>query len=109
MIYDITEKLYAGIPEEQLCHYSNFSGLMGTVESRSLWASDIRHMNDLAELKHSADLIRAEVIKRTSAGHPRPDLLNRFLDWVTHSITGGHLPFATSFRANGNLHSQWLG
>ena len=82
---------------------------MGIVESRSLWASDIRYINDSAELKHTADLIRAEVTKRTSAGHPRPDLLNQFLDWVTHRITNGHLLFASSFRANGNLLSQWLG
>ncbi|GAB6190947.1 hypothetical protein [Desulfocastanea catecholica] len=36
MINDITEKLYAGIPEERLYHSTNFNGLMGIVESRSL-------------------------------------------------------------------------
>jgi hypothetical protein len=34
---------------------------MGIVESRSLWASDIRCMDDSAEPKHTADLIRAEM------------------------------------------------
>lgn len=63
MINDITEKLYADIPEERIYHSTNFNGLMGIVESRSLWASDIRYMNDSAELKHTADLIRAEVTK----------------------------------------------
>ena len=38
-------------------------------------------MNDSAELKHTADLIRAEVTKRTSAGHPRPDLLSQWLGY----------------------------
>lgn len=109
MISDITEKLYADIPAERLYHYTNFNGLMGIVESRALWASDIRYMNDSAELKHTADLIRAEVTKRMAAGHPRPDLLNQFLDWVTHRITNGHMLFAASFRANGNLLSQWRG
>jgi len=109
MIRDITSKLYADIPRERLYHYTNFGSLMGIVESRSLWASDIRYMNDSAELKHTADLIRTEVTKRIGAGHPRPDLLNQFLDWVIHRITNGHMLFAASFRANGNLLSQWRG
>ena len=109
MIRDITEQLYAEPPRERLYHYTNFSGLTGIVESSALWASDIRYMNDSAELKHTADLIRTEVTGRISEGHPRPILLNQFLDWVTHRITNGHMLFAASFRANGNLLSQWRG
>lgn len=109
MIQEITAKLYADIPKERLYHYTSFSGLLGIVGSRTLWASDIRYMNDSAELKHTADLIREEVTKRIGAGHPKPDLLNHFLDWVTHRITNGHMLFAASFRSNGNLLSQWRG
>jgi len=109
MIRDITSRLYADAPRERLYHYTNFNGLLGIVESRSLWASDIRYMNDSAELKHAADLIRTDISRRIGAGHPRPDLLNQFLDWVTHRITNGHMMFAASFRANGNLLSQWRG
>jgi Protein of unknown function (DUF2971) len=109
MIRDITEKLYSDIPRERLYHYTNFTGLLGIVDKRALWATDIRYMNDSAELKHTADLIRSEITERIGAGHPRPDLLNQFLDWVTHRITNGHMLFASSFRANGNLLSQWRG
>jgi hypothetical protein len=109
MIRDITATLYADAPQERLYHYTSFNGLVGIVESGALWASDIRYMNDSAELKHTADLIRTEVTRRIGAGHARPNLLNQFLDWVTHRITNGHMLFATSFRANGNLLSQWRG
>ncbi len=109
MIKDITARLYSDIPQERLYHYTNFTGLLGIVESRALWASDIRYMNDSAELKHTADLIRTEITQRIGAGHSRPDLLNQFLDWVTHRITNGHMLFASSFRSNGNLLSQWRG
>jgi hypothetical protein len=109
MIRDITNKLYSDIPTERLYHYTSFTGLLGIVEKSALWASDIRYMNDSAELKHTADLIRAEITRRIDTGHPRPDLLNQFLDWVTHRITNGHMLFASSFRANGNLLSQWRG
>ena len=109
MIQDITSKLYADSPRERLYHYTSFTGLLGIVESRTMWASDIRYMNDSAELRHTADLIRTEVTRRIGAGHPRPDLLNQFLDWVTHRITNGHMLFGASFRSNGNLLSQWRG
>lgn len=109
MIQDITDRLYSDVPQERLYHYTAFTGLMGIINSRSLWASDIRYLNDSAELKHTADLIRAEVSRRIRSGHPRPDLLNHFLDWVTHRITNGHILFGASFRSNGNLLSQWRG
>jgi hypothetical protein len=109
MIQDITSKLYSDIPKERLYHYTGFTGLLGIVDRRALWASDIRCLNDSAELKHTADLIRAEITHRIGTGHAKPDLLNQFLDWVTHRITNGHMLFAASFRANGNLLSQWRG
>lgn len=109
MIQDITSRLYADIPRERLYHYTGFNSLLGIVDSRALWASDIRYMNDSAELKHTANLIGAEITRRIRSGHSRPDLLNQFLDWVTHRITNGHMLFAASFRSNGNLLSQWRG
>ncbi len=109
MIQDITSKLYSDIPQEPLYHYTSFTGLLGIVASGALWASDIRYMNDSAELRHTADLIRMEINHRIGAGHPKPDLLNQFLDWVTYRITNGHMLFASSFRSNGNLLSQWRG
>jgi hypothetical protein len=109
MIQDITSKLYSDIPQGPLYHYTSFTGLLGIVQSRALWASDIRYMNDSAELNHAANLISAEITRRIGAGHPRPDLLNQFLHWVSHRITNGHMLFAASFRSNGNLLSQWRG
>lgn len=109
MIQEITSKLYSDIPQERLYHYTSFTGLLGIVDRNALWASDIRYMNDSAELKHTADLIRSEITRRIGAGHAKPDLLNQFLDWVTHRITNGHMLFAASFRSNGNLLSQWRG
>lgn len=109
MIRDITAQLYAHTPAETLYHYTRFSGFLGITERRSLWASDIRYMNDSAELRHTADLVRQEVSRRVAQGHPNPALLTRFLDWTAHRITNGHMLFAASFRANGNLLSQWRG
>ncbi len=109
MIREITEKLYSDIPKETLYHYTTFKGLLGIIDKRALWASDIRYMNDSAELKHTADLIQFEITRRIMKGHAKPNLLSQFLDWVTHRITNGRMLFGSSFRAHGNLLSQWRG
>lgn len=107
MIHHITRKLFADSPQETLYHYTSFKGLLGIVESRVLWASDVRYMNDSAEMKHSVDLVRDEITRRLAEGHHRTKLLNQFLEWITYRITDGHMLFGASFRSNGNLLSQW--
>ncbi|OZG74502.1 hypothetical protein BTA51_05745 [Hahella sp. CCB-MM4] len=109
MIGSISAKLYSDNPTETLYHYTSYTGLMGIVESGTIWAGDIRYMNDSAELRHTADLIRQETAHRISGGHTNPVLLNSFFDWVSRRITNGHMLFGASFRANGNLLSQWRG
>lgn len=109
MIRTIIDQLFADSPDETLYHYTSFRGLMGIVRSGVLWASDIRYMNDAAELRHTVDLVRKEVSLRIHEGHPHATALNAFADWVSHRITNGHMQFAASFRANGNLLSQWRG
>jgi len=108
-ITELTEKLFSEMPKGLLYHYTTLSGLLGIVHSRSLWASDIRYMNDSAELRHAADLIRLEVQERTARRPEMADLLNHFVDWVSYRITNGNMLFAASFRSQGNLLSQWRG
>ena len=105
----LTETLFADTPKGLLYHYTTLNGLLGIVRSRTLWASDIRYMNDSAELKHSADLIRIEVQERIARGLGKADLLGQFTDWISHRITNGHMLFGASFRSHGNLLSQWRG
>lgn len=105
----LTSELYADVPHGVLYHYTTFTGLLGIVKSRALWASDIRYMNDSAELRHTADLINVEVRERIDGGHPNSSLLAQFVDWVSHRITNGHMMFGVSFRSQGNLLSQWRG
>ncbi len=109
MIQAITQGLYADNPNETLYHYTNFNGLMGIVRSGVLWASDIRYMNDSAELQHTADLIRDEVQRRSESNCQHLELLQQFQQWVSNRINSGHMVFAASFHTNGNLLSQWRG
>jgi hypothetical protein len=79
------------------------------VEKRVLWASNILYMNDSAEMNHTVELIKAEVSARIDDSRTNQKLLAQFLDWVSNRISSGHMLFAASFRANGNLLSQWRG
>jgi hypothetical protein len=109
MIKNITEKLYSDTPTETIYHYTSFPGLIGIVEKRVLWASNILYMNDSAEMNHTVELIQAEVSARIDDDPSKQKLLAQFLDWVSNRISRGHMLFAASFRANGNLLSQWRG
>jgi hypothetical protein len=108
-IESLSRELYADIPMGTLYHYTTFSGLLGIVQSRALWASDVRYMNDSAELRHTSDLIKFEVSERIDSGPANSTLLSLFADWVAYRITNGHMLFGASFRSHGNLLSQWRG
>lgn len=41
---------------ELLCHYTTQSGLLGILETRSLWATDIRFLNDSAEFQYALSM-----------------------------------------------------
>ncbi len=109
MIADITRQLFSDPPRETLYHYTSLSGLLGIVGSGVLRSSDIRYMNDSAELRHTLDLLQGHISRRIQAGSDNPALLNQLLDWLSHRIASGPMIFGASFRANGNLLSQWRG
>lgn len=109
MIEPISRQLFATPPTETLYHYTSLSGMLGIVGSRELRASDIRYMNDSTELRHTLELLRSHVTGRVIAGTDNPGLLNQLLEWLSHRIASGPLLFGGSFRANGNLLSQWRG
>ncbi len=109
MINSITRSLFTTAPRETLYHYTSLSGLLGIIGSRELRASDIRYMNDSAELRHTLDLLNRQVTRRILSGVDHPEVLNAFLDWLSRRIVSGPMLFGGSFRANGNLLSQWRG
>ncbi|KGE02911.1 DUF2971 domain-containing protein [Pseudohaliea rubra] len=105
----LTRQLFATPPRETLYHYTSLAGVLGIVGSAELRASDIRYMNDSTELRHTLDLLGRQVTRRILAGVDNPALLNAFLEWLSHRVVSGPMLFGASFRANGNLLSQWRG
>jgi len=45
------------IPPEVLYHYTTQAGLLGIIESRTIWATHTRFLNDTSEYQHALDLV----------------------------------------------------
>jgi len=94
-----------------LYHYTTSVGLTGILTSHSLWASDVRYMNDASELSYAAALIADEV------GHVFGAVADAQLQPVLPNVQafanifeyGGLRPFCACLCEEGDLLSQWRG
>ncbi|CAM3915745.1 hypothetical protein VA7868_03325 [Vibrio aerogenes CECT 7868] len=109
MLSHLVQQLFSDTPRSTLYHYTTLGGLLGIVQSKVLWASDVRYMNDAAELHHTLGLLKQTIQERIQRGDEQAGLLKHFSHWINQRLNKGHMLFAASFRANGNLLSQWRG
>jgi hypothetical protein len=96
------EHLQQAIPEF-LYHYTSQDGLLGIVQSRAIWATNISYMNDATEFGLARDRlleeIRTRYIRKASVD---------VVSWITTKITDS--PICVScFCEDGDLLSQWRG
>jgi hypothetical protein len=84
--------------------------MMGIVEQRSFWVSDIRYLNDSEELRHLGRWLNGTAGRREQTEGPQK-VLTQFREWLRHRllIDFGPTLFVGSFTERGNLLSQWRG
>ncbi len=91
-----------------LYHYTTFDALVGILESRELWATSLRHLNDSSEFRYTIDLARQETLDmpRGASGS-----YGVFLDAFREALAGMEdgTAYVTSFSAIPDLLSQWRG
>ena len=63
-LIQIVEELYAEQPGGVLYHYTSLGTISKIIESCSLLATEIRYFNDVAEMNHTAELLRIAVAQR---------------------------------------------
>ena len=93
---------------EIVYHYTNSDGLVGIVSSGALWATDLRFVNDAAELDHALGSMVAAVERAKSRFSGAAPLM--LLDRLGGAIAlkqGFPSVHSVSFSANGDLLSQW--
>lgn len=110
MLDNLMVELFADPPTKTLFHYTSLQGLLGIVESRSLWLTEVHYLNDAAELRHLADLMDS-MIRRRLETNTRDDqsILLQLSEWLKLRMSHGPLIFVGSFSEEGNLLSQWRG
>lgn len=93
-------------PPEQLFHYTTSNGLLGMLGESSLWATNIRFLNDSSEIDYGRELF-TETFNEIR-DHSKP-VFHSFLDELKKIMPfTGILPvFAFCLSSEGNLLSQW--
>lgn len=109
MLSELLSTLYNGRPSKLLYHYTSLQGLLSIVRCKSLWASDIRYVNDAQELQHFGALVNTAILTRLEGGSPHAIILQQLRNWLPSRLSDGPMLFAASFTESGNLLSQWRG
>jgi hypothetical protein len=105
------DSLYQEPPPALLYHYTTLTGLLGILQSGHIWASEVRYLNDSAEITLAFRLMeRAVSVRTTNASDAATrEILKQFSEWLDGRSSSGPMVFVTSFTQNGNLLSQWRG
>lgn len=118
MPFEAEAPFEAAVPPS-LFHYTTEAGLLGIVESRQLWATDIRFLNDAQEGIYGYELIADAVREMESPtlnpthwahqhGERAVGTFNKYRDMVLEQLNdGGFGVFVTCFCESGDLLSQW--
>lgn len=88
-----------------LYHYTNQDGLLGIIQSRKIWATNILYLNDSKEFKHSTQLIKKEISSLFGSSKFNHKSFSVFLD--RSKILKDYDVFVTSFSMKKDLLSQW--
>jgi Protein of unknown function (DUF2971) len=110
MLNDLTTALYHEKPSNELFHYTSIDSLLGIVNDKALWATELKYLNDSQEFRYFAELMRQKaLVKVTSGDGVEIEAINQFRSWIKDWFVDGALIFTTSFTEKGNVLSQWRG
>lgn len=109
----------AQLPPGPLYHYTDSSGLLGIIKSRTLWATHVQYLNDSSEFIYARGLMKevvAEAAEGALPGSPRARLRHTILedsdqteDSDESEIFWGEETFVACFSERGDGLSQWRG
>jgi len=95
---------------ELLYHYTDVAGLIGIVSSGSVWATNLRFVNDARELDHARQLMLDVLLEsRGRATEPGQFALIDAIETNLRSWTGYPDFYSVSFSSDGDLLGQWRG
>lgn len=95
---------------ESVFHYTDANGLMGIIDSDTLWFTDIRYLNDPSEFRFGRKFA-LDTLRQAAGEHPSTDPLvilfcQRMLSGLDTALSAFAM-FAGSFSKNGDDLGQW--
>lgn len=100
-----------------LFHYTSLEGLLGIIESKSIWATNVLYLNDASELNYLINLLREQInnvkdkIPVVSKGLGKFSFFDGLIEnidkFISHPYPIGF--FVCSFSEEKDLLSQWRG
>jgi len=100
------DRVFNQAPPKTLFHYTNQSGLLGIVQSKSIWVTHCEYLNDQREFFHALDIVVTELEERVQKSSGVDQTM-----WqeMLHGIKG-HPAMnvcVCSFSEDGDSLSQW--
>jgi len=97
-----------------LFHYTSPTGLVGIASSKTIWATDIRFLNDKKEFQHSLDITHSIIenfYKVNNDPNKLKGLAYDFVEYLRINLRKRWNPevYVASFTEEGDLLSQWRG
>lgn len=104
---DLAARKKPGNSQKELYHYTDLPGFVGIVGHRSLWASDMRCLEDVSEASYAYRMIK-QSLTRNFRTMPRADR-EAFLQSLAIGEYGLDTTFVACFCERNDLLSQWRG
>jgi hypothetical protein len=93
-------------PKGPLYHYTSAEGLLGMMQTRTIWATSVQHLNDAQEYQYGVELLREELTTRLRAERgPANERYGELLKSLEGRQPGPI--YVTCFSEKGDLLSQW--
>jgi len=106
--YDKWKSTQPQRPPKIVYHYTNAEAFQKIVNSGTLWASDIRYMNDASEVTYVSDILKSVIKDATKSVHKddEHELLERIAN--TFNVTDMRRVFSLCFSELPDSIPQWI-
>jgi len=97
-----------------LYHYTSIEGLLGIIESKSVWATNVLYLNDASELNYAVGLFKRQILEFKKKSSNARSVENIFFETLIENIVN-LIPsdnfgfYVSSFSEEKDLLSQWRG
>src|ERR1044071_5831536 len=105
MIFDKYVPTQIAVP---LYHYTTLAGFKGIIESRAIWATDSKYLNDPSEAIYGRAIIRAAIEQACASCSPAVARAIALIPNGLEEIGTRRSSYFTSFSEAGDLLNQWV-